>query len=79
VRDVFEGVPDDGMIITGVDRRQVPPASEPVIAAAIRAVRERAKQASLHLYGSVATGQARIGSPMSTCSASGSLPATRRN
>lgn len=61
VRDVFEGVTDEGMIMTGVDRRRVPAAFEPVVTAAVRAVHERAEQASVYLYGSVATGQAHVG------------------
>jgi len=35
VRDVREGVTDDGMIMTAVDRRQVPVVFEPVLTAAI--------------------------------------------
>ena len=61
VRDVRQGVTDDGMIMTGVDRRHVPVVFEPVLTAAIHAVREHADQAALHVYGSVATGQARTG------------------
>ena len=60
MRDPREGVTADGLIVTGVDRRAVPTTFEPVLAA----VRERLSvwpAATSYLYGSVATGQARVG------------------
>lgn len=58
MRDPDEGVGPDGTIVTGVSRERVPAAFEPVLAAASDAVGDAV---SLHLYGSVATGQARVG------------------
>ena len=55
--DPDEGVAPDGTIVTGARRERVPPVFEPVIEAAVEATRG----ASLYLYGSVATGQARVG------------------
>jgi uncharacterized protein len=54
MRDPGEGVAADGTIRTGVARSRVPAAFEPVLAAA-------SSDASLYVYGSVATGQAVVG------------------
>lgn len=61
MRDPLEGVTADGMIITGVARWRVPAAFEPILTAATSEIRERGEHASVYLYGSVATGRARIG------------------
>ena len=58
MHDPHEGVAADGTIATGADRAHVGTAFEPVIAAAIDAVRAIGDHAALYLYGSVATGQA---------------------
>jgi predicted nucleotidyltransferase len=63
--DRSEGLSATGTIVTGVSRNSVPAAFEGVLRAAIEefdAHPERRASASLHLYGSVATGQARPGS-----------------
>jgi hypothetical protein len=58
VRDPDEGMAADGTIVTGVRRDRVPAAFEPVLAAAVAAVPDGV---GLYVYGSVATGQARVG------------------
>jgi hypothetical protein len=60
VLDPEEGVAADGTIRTGVARSRVPPVFEPVLAAAVDAV-AMAGDLSTYLYGSVATGHARVG------------------
>jgi uncharacterized protein len=60
VRDPGEGVAPDGTITTGAARSRVPPRFEPVLSAAARAITAAAPGASAYLYGSVATGQARL-------------------
>ena len=61
VIDPEEGLNPDGTIRTGVRRKQVPAVFEPVVVAAVEALRELSDEgAELHLYGSVATGMARI-------------------
>lgn len=60
MHDPLEGVTPAGMITTGVSRRRVPAVFEPVVSAAVEAVAE-AGTVSLYLYGSVATGMARLG------------------
>ncbi len=59
MRDPREGVGPDGTIVTGADRRRVPPAFEPVLAACLGVIAD--PRVSLYLYGSVATGVARVG------------------
>lgn len=60
--DPREGLRADGTIRTGARRDRVPPAFEPVIAAALDAFHALGDaSAELHLYGSVATGTARPG------------------
>ena len=61
VRDPDEGIGPDGTIVTGARRDRVPAAFEPVVAAAVDAFRATGGDPALHLYGSVATGRARIG------------------
>jgi uncharacterized protein len=58
VRDPAEGVSADGLIVTGAQRDRVPAVFEPVLAAAAERL---PSDASLYLYGSVATGQATPG------------------
>jgi hypothetical protein len=57
VRDPREGMTPDGLIVTGVDRAHVPAAYEPALA---DAVRRTGPGESLYVYGSVATGMARV-------------------
>ncbi len=59
MRDPGEGRAADGTITTGVGADRVPAAYRPVLAAAADAVRALAPSATLAVYGSVATGQAR--------------------
>lgn len=59
MHDPLEGVSENGTIVTGVGRNKVPPTFEPVLEAAIAAV--RSAEVSLYVYGSVATGMARAG------------------
>jgi uncharacterized protein len=61
VHDPDEGVAADGTIVTGARRRRVPHAFEPVVRAAAAAVAAVDDEVELFLYGSVATGRARIG------------------
>jgi hypothetical protein len=58
MEDPLEGVGPDGSIVTGVSRARVPPAFAPVVTAAIAAVHVARPDATLLLYGSVATGRA---------------------
>lgn len=59
--DPMEGLNADGTIRTGACREQVPTAFEPVIAAVLDEFAVVATESSeLHLYGSVATGTARV-------------------
>ncbi len=55
--DPHEGVTEQGTITTGAGRDQVPVHFEPVLAAAVGG----AGDASVYVYGSVATGTARVG------------------
>jgi uncharacterized protein len=60
VRDPGEGASADGTITTGVDRCLVPERFEPAVSTAVAAIAEAASsEASVYLYGSVATGRAR--------------------
>jgi uncharacterized protein len=60
VRDPGEGVSADGAITTGVDRRLAPGRFESAVSTAVSAIAEAAcGEASVYLYGSVATGRAR--------------------
>lgn len=62
VLDPEEGLNPDGTIRTGVRRDRVPAEFEPVVVAAVEALGELSdERAELHLYGSVATGMARLG------------------
>jgi hypothetical protein len=60
VRDPDEGVGPDGTIVTGARRDRVPAAFEPVVRAAVTDVGTVDNSVQLYLYGSVATGRARI-------------------
>lgn len=59
--DPREGVGAGGEICTGADRRRVPHAFEPVLAACVIGISDVEASASTYLYGSVATGMARMG------------------
>lgn len=60
--DPHEGLNPDGTIRTSVRRDRVPAEFEPVLVAAAEALGKLSdERAELHLYGSVATGMARLG------------------
>jgi uncharacterized protein len=60
MRDPGEGRSADGTITTGVDRCLVPERFESAVSTAVAAIAEAAsREASVYLYGSVATGRAR--------------------
>ena len=59
MHDPLEGVSERGTIVTGIGRDKVPPLFERVLEAAVAAV--ESADVSLYVYGSVATGMARIG------------------
>jgi len=59
--DPLEGMTPEGLIRTGASRERVPAAFEPVLAHAVSAIDEAVPDAAIYLYGSVATGQARVG------------------
>ena len=59
MRDPREGIGPDGTIVTGADRRRVPAAFESVLTACVAAIND--PRVSVYLYGSVATGVARLG------------------
>jgi hypothetical protein len=62
VKDLLEGLTIEGMIQTGVDRSRVPDVFAPILEDVRREFDlARVPSAELHLYGSVATGQARFG------------------
>src|SRR4051812_50219544 len=74
MEDPLEGVAPDGSITTGVSRARVPPAFAPVVTAAVAAVHVARPDATLLLYGSVATGRACAG-PSDVDLGGGGLPA----
>jgi len=59
MHDPLEGVTEHGTIVTGVGRGRVPAAFEPVLEAVVTAI--RSTDVSVYVYGSVATGMARVG------------------
>ena len=59
--DPLEGLSESGTIRTGADITHVAAAFRPVHQAATAAVRRSAPSASVYAYGSVVTGQARVG------------------
>jgi hypothetical protein len=59
MRDPAEGRTADGMITTGAHRDRIASIYEPVLAAAVETIRTLEPLASVCVYGSVATGQAR--------------------
>ena len=61
MRDPLEGLSESGTIRTGADITHVAAAFRPVHQAATAAVRKSAPSASVYAYGSVVTGQARVG------------------
>ncbi|WP_420176090.1 nucleotidyltransferase domain-containing protein [Luteococcus sp. OSA5] len=58
MRDPLEGLAEDGTIVTGAARHRIPAAFAPVLADVVDAV---GPGVALYVYGSVATGQARLG------------------
>jgi hypothetical protein len=62
MRDPAEGISPNGMIVTGARRECVLPSFEKVLAAAADSLSGMAGEVSLYVYGSVATGAARVGS-----------------
>jgi uncharacterized protein len=60
MRDPREGVSPSGTIVTGARRDRVPATYESVLVAASDLVQSHRARGSLYLYGSVATGQARV-------------------
>jgi hypothetical protein len=58
VADPLEGVSPNGTLLTGAARARVAVEYEPALAAAAAGVTEPGREASLYLYGSVATGTA---------------------
>lgn len=61
MHDPAEGVSPGGTIVTGARRSQVAPAFEPVLTAVGDELAVLVGEVSLYLYGSVATGAARVG------------------
>jgi predicted nucleotidyltransferase len=59
VPDPGEGVAADGTITTGADRTLIPERFWPALSAAVAATAAACDDASVYVYGSVATGQAR--------------------
>ena len=76
MRDPLEGRGSDGTIVTGAGRQRVPSTFEPVLAACVAAIVD--PQISVHLYGSVATGTARVGASDVDLLAVGLHPETGR-
>ena len=62
MRDPLEGVAADGTIVTGARRDRVPPPFEPAVDDVARRLGGLGPDVSVYLYGSVATGQAEVGS-----------------
>jgi len=60
--DPLEGVDVDGTIVTGARRSAIPNEFEPVLKAAIEHLQSVEGTPALYVYGSVATGTARVGS-----------------
>ena len=61
MRDPLEGLSESSTIHTGADIGRVAEAFRPVHDAALAMIRERDPSASVYAYGSVVTGQARVG------------------
>lgn len=61
MRDPLEGLSESGTIRTGADIAHVAADFRPVLHAVTAAVRTQAPAASIYAYGSVVTGQARVG------------------
>lgn len=62
MRDPLEGLTDDGTIRTGVSLDRIPPAFSPILADLVREFEDHREPSwELQLYGSVATGVARVG------------------
>src|SRR5262245_7139838 len=77
MRDPREGMDEHGCIVTGVGADRIPEAFAPIVAASMAAVvREGGDRCSLYLYGSVATGMARVPTSDVDLVAFGLSPAT---
>lgn len=59
--DPLEGVTADGMIVTGAHRSRFAREFSPVLDKGVEQVRDLGEEYSLYVYGSVATGTARVG------------------
>ncbi len=59
--DPLEGVTSSGMIVTGAHRSRIPVDFKPVLDKAVEPLRSFEGAHSLYVYGSVATGTARVG------------------
>jgi len=59
--DPLEGVGVDGLITTGAHHSRIAPAFSPVLAAAVDQLQRAPGAPALYVYGSVATGTARVG------------------
>lgn len=60
--DPLEGIDALGMITTGAHRSRIPDAFRPVLEAVVQRLEQAPGTPSLYVYGSVATGMARVGS-----------------
>ncbi len=58
MRDLDEGLDSQGFIVTGVDRGRIPASFEPILRDIVEGVDD---DVSVYVYGSVATGRARLG------------------
>ena len=59
--DPLEGISANGTIVTGASPHRMAPAFKPVILSAVERVSALSGRHSLYVYGSVATGTARVG------------------
>ena len=60
MHDPLEGLTESGKIRTGVSRTRIPGRYTPLLDAAIKTIIEAVPEASIYLYGSVATGTAQV-------------------
>lgn len=61
MRDPLEGLSESGVVTTGADIRRVAKPFRRVHRAAVAIIQERNTSAAVYAYGSVVTGQARVG------------------
>jgi predicted nucleotidyltransferase len=62
LHDPLEGIGGDGTIVTGARHARIAPDFRPVLESALERLRNAGGAPSLYVYGSVATGMARVGS-----------------